>query len=168
MTDISVMGERQVAGVGGTRPLRNVLGEALEGRASFEARKYLFSFQSYVHFEEFFVSRASVRFGAKRSTSRAFGFDDALELFLKTPLPHRAFFANSECDHEYFLKISFIFSKQSRCSLPDNYGDLQAEQSTFVNFNTSKTRMKTDFRALVRSSTEGSSIVVAIGTSRLR
>ena len=55
MTSIeqSSMGEWQVAGVGGTRPLRNVLGEALEGRFSFEARN-LFSFQSYVRFEEFF------------------------------------------------------------------------------------------------------------------
>ena len=54
MTDISVMRELQVAGVGGTRPLENVLGEALKGRFSFEARNYLFSFQSYVRFEEFF------------------------------------------------------------------------------------------------------------------
>ena len=52
------MSEGQVAGVGGTRPLENVLGEALKGRFSFEARNYLFSFQSYVRFEEFFVSRA--------------------------------------------------------------------------------------------------------------
>ena len=56
MTDISVMGERQVAGVGGIRPLEKVLGEALEGRFSFEARNYLFSFQRYDLFEEFFVS----------------------------------------------------------------------------------------------------------------
>ena len=48
MTDISVVGEWQVVGVGGTRPLRNVLGETLEGRFSFEARNYLFSFQNYV------------------------------------------------------------------------------------------------------------------------
>ena len=60
------------------------------------------------------------------------GFDDALERFLKTPLRPRAFFANFEYDHEYFLKISFIFSKQSRCHLPDSYGDLQAEQSSSV------------------------------------
>ena len=45
MTDISVMGEWQVAGVGGIRPLEKVLGEALEGRFSFEARNYLFFFQ---------------------------------------------------------------------------------------------------------------------------
>ena len=73
ITDISVMGEWQVVGAGGTRPLRNVLGEALKGRFSFEARKYLFSFQSYVHFEEFFfVSRAFVRFG--RQTFERWGF----------------------------------------------------------------------------------------------
>ena len=70
------MGEWQFAGVGGTRPLRNVLGEALLGRFSPEAQNNLFSFQSYVRFEEFFfVSRAFERFGAKRSSSSAFGFD---------------------------------------------------------------------------------------------
>ena len=42
-------------GVGGIRPLWSVLGEAIEGRFSFEARNYLFSFQSYVRFEEFFL-----------------------------------------------------------------------------------------------------------------
>ena len=42
------------------------------------------------------------------------------------------FLANSDYDHEYFLKISFPFSKQSRCYLPDSYGDLQAEQSSLV------------------------------------
>ena len=40
----------------------------------------------------FFVSRAFERFGAKRSSSGAFGSDDVLEVFLKTPLRHRAFF----------------------------------------------------------------------------
>ena len=76
--------------MGGTWPLGNVLGEALKGRLSFEARNYLFSFPSYVRFEEFFfVSRAFERFGAKRSRSGAFGFDDVLELFLKTPLRQR-------------------------------------------------------------------------------
>ena len=82
------MGEWEVVGVGGTRPLRNVLGEALKGRFSFEARNYLFSFPSYVHFEEFLVSRAFVKFGAKRSSPGAFGFDDVLELFLKTAPGH--------------------------------------------------------------------------------
>ena len=70
------MGEWQVVGVGGTRPLRNVLGGAHEGRFSFEARNYLFSFRSYVCFEEFFVSHAFERFGAKRPSFGIFGFDD--------------------------------------------------------------------------------------------
>ena len=66
--------------------------------------------------KSFIVSRAFERFGAKLSSSGAFGFDDVLEVFLKTPLRHRAFFfANSDYmdyDHKYFfLKISFLFSK---------------------------------------------------------
>ena len=44
----------------------------------------------------------------------------------------RHFLANSDYDHEYLLKISFLFSKQSRCYLPDSYGDHQAEQSSLV------------------------------------
>ena len=111
MTDISVMGEWQVADVGGTRPLRNVLGEALRGRFSFEAGKYLFSFPSYGHFEEFFVSRAFVRFGAKRSSSGALVSMMSWRSFLKTPLRHRACFCGTDYDHEYFLRISFLFSK---------------------------------------------------------
>ena len=88
--------------MGGIRPLERVLGEALEGRFSFEARNYLFSFQRYDLFKEFIVSRAFERFGAKRSSSGAVGFDDVLEVFLNTPLRHRAFFffANSDYDHE--------------------------------------------------------------------
>ena len=54
MTDISVMGEWQVVGVGAIRPLWNVLGEAIEGRFSFEARNYLFSFRSYAFSKSFF------------------------------------------------------------------------------------------------------------------
>ena len=75
-------------GVGGARPLRNVLGETLRGRFSFEARNYLFPFPSYVHFEEFFVSRAFAKFGAKPSSPGAVGFDDVFELVLKTALRH--------------------------------------------------------------------------------
>ena len=142
MTDISVMGEWQVAGVGGTRPLWNVLGEALEGRFSFEARNYLFSFQSYVRFEEFFVSRAFERFGAKCSSSGAFEFDDVLGLFLKTPLRHRAFFANSDYDHKYFLKISFLFSKAEPVLLAWQLWRSQLWVKHFGD-GTSKTGMKT-------------------------
>ena len=122
----------EVAGVGGTRPLENVLGGAPKGRFSFEARKYLFSFPSYVHLEELFVSRAFLRFGAKRLSSGAFCFNGVLELLLKIPFLHKAFFANSDDDHEKFFENLF-FSKQSRCFLPDSYGDPQAEQSILVN-----------------------------------
>ena len=79
----------QVEGMGGIQPLWNVLGEALTGRFSFEARNSLFSLQTYDHFEEFLVSRAFVRLGAKLSSSGAFAIDDVLELFLKPPLDHR-------------------------------------------------------------------------------
>ena len=113
MTDISVMGERQVAGVGGTRPLRNALGEDLQERFSFEARKYLFSFHSYVHFEEFFVSCAFVRFGTKRSSAGAFGFDDVLEVFLKLRSVIRQFCATFDYGLEYFSKITFLFQSRA-------------------------------------------------------
>ena len=79
----------------------------------------------------------------------------------------RHFLANSDYDHEYLLKISFLFSKQSRCYLPDSYGDPQAEQSSLVVVRR-KQEWKRDFQALARSSAEGPSIVVAFSTSRLR
>ena len=48
----------------------------------------------------FSVSRAFERFGAKRSSSGAFGFDDVLEVFLNIPLRHRPFLASSDYNHE--------------------------------------------------------------------
>ena len=138
-------------------------------RDDFRSKLENISFLSRVMFisKSFSVSRAFVRFGAKRSSSGAFGFDDALELFLKTPLCLRAILRTLNMTTRFFLKISFIFSKQSRCHLPDSCGDLQAEQSTFV-MERRKLEWKLDFRTLARSSAEGSSIIVAIGTSRLR
>ena len=168
MTDISVMGEWQVVGVGGTRPLRNVLGEALKGRFSFEARNYLFSFPSYVHFEEFFVSRAFVKFGAKRSSPGTFCFDDVLELFLKTALRHRAFSCELRLrPRVFFENFHSCFKPEPRCYLPDSYVDPQVEQSSLVMVRR-KLEWKLDFRALARSSAKGPSIVVAISTSRLQ
>ena len=101
--------------------------------------------------KSFFVSRAFVRFGAKRSSSGDFGFDDVLELFLKTALRHRSgqFLQPSTMTTSIFLKISILFSKQSRCSLPDSYGDPQAEQSTSVMVRR-KLEQKLDLRALAR------------------
>ena len=69
-----------------------------------------------------FVSRAFIRFGTIHSSSGALGFDVVLELFLKTPLRNQSFFANSDYDHKYFLKISFLFPKQSRCYFHDSSG----------------------------------------------
>ena len=119
--------------------------------------------------KSFIVSRAFERFGAKRSSSWAFGFDDVSGVFLKTPLRHRAFFCKLRVTTttSIFRKFPFFFPKQSRCYLPDSYGDLQAEQSTLV-MARRKLEWKPDVRALARSSAEGSSIVVAIGRSRVR
>ena len=114
----------------------------------------------------FFVSRAFERFGAKCSSSGAFGFDDVLGLFLKTPLRHRAFFRTLTTT-EVFLENFLFFPKQSWFYLPDSYGDPKSEQSTFVMVRR-KPEWKLDFRALARSSAEGPSIVVAIGRSRVR
>ena len=97
----------------------------------------------------------------------SFWFRRCLGAFFESSALSPGIFANPEYDHEMFLKISFIFSKQSRCQLPDSCGDLQAEQSTFVMVRR-KLEWKLDFRTLARSSAEGSSIIVAIGTSRLR
>ena len=82
-------------------------------RDDFRSKLEIISFLSIVMSvsKSFIVSRAFERFGAKRSSSRDFGFDDVSGVFLKTPLRHRAFFANSDYDHEYFSKISFLFSK---------------------------------------------------------
>ena len=63
-------------------------------RDDFRSKLEIISFLSRVMSisESFFVSRAFERFGTKRSSSGAFGFNDVLEVFLKTRLRHRAFF----------------------------------------------------------------------------
>ena len=68
--------------------------------------------------KSFFVSRAFERFGAKRSSSGAFGFDDVLEVSLKTPLRRQAFFffANSDYDHELVFE-NFLSFFQSRAGV---------------------------------------------------
>ena len=52
-------------------------------RDDFRSKLEIISFLSRVMFisKSFSASRAFVRFGAKRASSGAFGFDDALELF---------------------------------------------------------------------------------------
>ena len=168
MTDISVMGEWQVAGVGGIRPLEKVLGETLEGRFSFEARNYLFSFQRYDLFEEFFVSRAFWKIWRKTFKLWGFWFRPCLGGLFENSAPSPGIFLRTPTTTtSNFWKFSFFFPK-SRCHFPDSYGDPQAEQSTLV-----MVRQKLEWKldrppALVRSSAEGPSIVVAIGTSRVR
>ena len=101
MTDISVMGEWQVAGVGGIRPLERVLGEALEGRFSFEARNYLFSFQRYDLFEEFFCFPCFWKIW--RQTFKLWGcwFRRCLGGLFEHSAPSPGiFFANCDYDHE--------------------------------------------------------------------
>ena len=52
----------------------------------------------------FFVSSAFVRFGVKRLSSGAFGFDDVLKLFLKLRSVTGHLFANSDYDLEFFFE----------------------------------------------------------------
>ena len=123
-------------------------GRGSQGTIFVRSSKLSLFFPELCSFRRVFVSRAFVKFGAKRSSPGAFGFDDVLELFLKTAPGHH-FLANSDYDHEYFLKISILFSKQSRCYLSDSYGDPQAEQSSLAVVRR-KLEWKLDFRALAR------------------
>ena len=117
MTDLSVTGEWQVADVGGsTRPLWNVLGEAIEGRFSFEARNYLLLSTVMSVSKSFFPRFWKIwRQMFKLCSSGAFGFDDVLGLFLKTPLCHRViiFFCELWLRPQVFLE-NFLSFFQSR------------------------------------------------------
>ena len=67
---------------------------------------------SYVRFEEFFfVSRAFEKFGAKRSSSGALVSMMSWRSFRKLRSVTGHVFATSDYDHEYFFRISFLFSK---------------------------------------------------------
>ena len=85
-------------------------GRGSQGTIFVRSSKLSLFFPELCSFRWVFVSRAFVRFGTKLSSSGAFGFDDVLELFLKTTLRNRAFFANSDYDHEFFFEIFFHFS----------------------------------------------------------
>ena len=140
-------------------------------RDDFRSKLEIISFPSRVMSvsKSFYVSRAFERFGAKRSSSGAFGFDDVLEVFLKTPLRHRAFFANSVHDHGYFLKVSFLFSKEEPVLLAWQLWWSPGWALWWLMVRR-KLEWKLYFRALARSTAEGPSIIVAIGrpTSRVR
>ena len=109
MTDISVMGEWQVAAVGGTRPLRNVLGEALEGRFSFEARKYLFFFfPELCPFRRVFYFPRFWKNWRQTFKLWGFGFDDVLEI-LEVPLLVNPLWGHC---HEYKIEKKAILRER--------------------------------------------------------
>ena len=168
MTDISVMGEWQVAGVGGFRPLEKVLGEALEGRFSLEVRNYLFSFQR-CPFRRVFCFPRFWKIWRQTFKLCGFCFGRSLGGLLENSAPSPGIFLRTPTTTtSNFWKFSFFLPKKCRCCLPDSYGDPQAEQSTLVMVR-QKLEWNLDLRpALARSSAEGPSIVVAIGTSRVR
>ena len=95
-----------------------------------------------------FISRAFERFGAKRSSSESFGFDDVLEVFLRTPLRHHVFFWSPTTTTSIFWKLSSFVPKQIYFS--DRYGHRQPDQSILLMVRP-KLEWKLDFRALARS-----------------
>ena len=92
--------------------------------------------------KSFSVSRAFQRFGAKCSSSGAFGLDDVLGLFLKTPLRHRAFLGTLTTTTSISWKFSFLFSKAEAVLLAWQLWRSQLWAKHFGD-GTSKTRMKT-------------------------
>ena len=86
-------------------------GQGSQGTIFVRRSKISLFFRELCSFRRVFVSRVFVRFGAKRSSAGAFGFDDVLELFLKLRSVTVHLFANSDYELEYFLKITFLFSK---------------------------------------------------------
>ena len=92
--------------------------------------------------KSFSVSRAFQRFGAKCSSSGAFGLDDVLGLILKTPLRHRAFLRTLTTTTSISWKFSFLFSKAEPVLLAWQLWRSQLWAKHFGD-GTSKTRMKT-------------------------
>ena len=83
-------------------------------RDNFRSKLEIISFLSRVMFisKSFFVSRAFVKFGAKRSSPAwAFGFDDVLELFLRTALRHWAFSCELRLEPRVFFEDFHSFFK---------------------------------------------------------
>ena len=82
-------------------------------RDDFRLKLKIISFLSRVMSvsKSFCVSRAFERFGAKRSSSGAFGFDDDLKVFLKTLLRHRAFFCELRLRPQVFFENFLSFFK---------------------------------------------------------
>ena len=119
---------------------------ARPSRDDFRSKLEIISFPSGVMSvsKSVFVSRAFERFGAKCSSSGAFGFDDVLGLFLKTPLRHRAFFCELLLRPQVFLE-NFLPFFQSRAGFTCLTAMAIPSLSNLKHFGdgTSKTRMKT-------------------------
>ena len=161
MTDTSVMGGWQVAGVGGTGLLRTVFGEALEGRYDFRSKLEIIPFPSRVMSVLkslfFYVSRAFVRF-APNVWALGFWFRRWRWALFENSNPSPAFFFFCELRRPWIFFENFL----SFCYLPDSYGDPQSKQSLLVMVRR-KLKWTLDFRALTRSRAEKPSIVVTIG-----
>ena len=168
MTDISVMGEWEVVGVGGTRPLRNVLGEALKGRFSFEARNYIFSFPSYVHFEEFFCFPRFCKIWRQTFEPLGFWFRRCLgALFENCARSLGIFLRTPTTTTSIFWKFLFFFQSRAVVTCLTAMVIPRLSKALWWWF-VEKLEWKLDFRALARSSAEGPPIVVAFSTSHLR
>ena len=114
MTDISVMGEWQVVGVGGTRPLWECFGRGYRGTIFVRSSKLSLFFPELCPFRRVFLFPALLKDLAPNvSSSGAFGFDDVLGLILKTPLRHWAFFCELLLRPQEFLE-NFLSFFQSR------------------------------------------------------
>ena len=113
-------------------------------RDDFRSKLEIISFLSRVMSvsKSFFVSRAFERFGAKCSSSGAFGFDDVLGLFLKTPLRHRALFCKLWLWPQVLLENFLSFSKAEPVLLAWQLWRSQVWAKHFGD-GTSKTGMKT-------------------------
>ena len=154
-------------GVGGARPLRNVLGEALRGRFSFEARNYLFSFPSYVHFEEFLFPALLQNLAPNVALARGFWFLRCLGALFDNCAPSLGIFLRTPTTTtSIFWKFLFFF--QAELVLLAWQLWWSPGWAKLFGGGSSKKRMETWFPALARSSAEGPSIVVAFSTSRLR
>ena len=166
--------EWQVASVGGTRPLRNVLGEALEGRFSFEARNYLFSCQSYARFEEFFCFPCFWKIWRQMFKLWGFWFRRCLRGLFENSAPSLGTFCELQLRPQVFFgKFSFFSPKQSPAKQSPVLLAWQLWRSPVWAIDTvvmvhRKQEWKLDFWAWATSSAEGPSIVVAIGTGRVR
>ena len=146
MTDISVMSEWQVAGVGGTRPLENVLGEALKDdlRSKLEIISFLSRVMSVS--KSFFLFPALLKDLAPNFQALGLLFRPCLGGLFENSALSTAFFCELRLHglrpQVFFLKISFLFSKTEPMLLAWPLVRSPSWAKHFVR-GTSKTRMKT-------------------------